>query len=195
MNRLDLIVLGQFTSDFKAWKNPRNIPYTYRARLDKAAEFYGSLTPTPRIIISGDDTADMAVTEAQFGLNYLLATCREQYPKLRDDVILEEQAQTTLGNAYYTKRILLRGGSRTPIVISSDFHLEKVEGVFRFIYGPDFNPIFVGAHSGFTDKKLARLAAKYKKDLTEMMQAFEELGIKPGEHEKIKPEDLIVFWR
>ena len=185
MEPLDIIVLGQFLNDFDARYNPMLIPATYKSRLDKAVEIYRKHIPRPRIIITGEDPADLAVSEARVGLNYLLAQYGKDFPDLASNVVLEEKAQTTTQNAVYTKRILLAGGSRTPIVISSDFHMERVESIFRFVYGLEFHPVFVAASSGLHPAEFARLTVKYRKKGEDTLQWFKEEGIEPGEHEKI----------
>lgn len=182
---LDIIVLGQFLKDVRAMSSPRYIPDTYKARLDKAVEIYLQHAPKTRIIISGEDPADLAVSEARAGLNYLLAVYGSSIHAFERDLVLEEQAQNTPQNAYYTKLILLAGGGRTPIVISSDFHIPAVEKIFRFVYGHEFRPTFVGADSKFRPGDLATLSGVYEEYGKRFVRSLEEVGIKPGEHEKI----------
>lgn len=53
-------------------------------------------------------------------------------------ILLEESSYDTLGNAYFSRVIhtIPRGFTRV-LVITSEFHMQRVEAVFRWVYGLD----------------------------------------------------------
>jgi uncharacterized SAM-binding protein YcdF (DUF218 family) len=107
----------------------------------------------PRMILSGRcglGQAEPAVTEAAAMADLALVM---GVP--RDAMHLEEESRDTLGNAYFTRELLLEpNGWRTIRVVTSDFHLSRSAWVFRKILANDYDFSFVSAFSGLSPREL-----------------------------------------
>jgi uncharacterized SAM-binding protein YcdF (DUF218 family) len=107
----------------------------------------------PRVILSGRcglAQEEPAVTEAtaMADLAVLLGVPREA-------LHLEEESRDTLGNAYFTRELLLEpNGWRTIRVVTSDFHLSRAAWVFRKILASEYDFSFVSAFSGLSPREL-----------------------------------------
>jgi len=62
-----------------------------------------------------------------------------------DRIIVENRSRTTLGNAYYTKKIAQREGFRKLIVVTSDYHKHRCALIFHKIYGDGFEIKITGS--------------------------------------------------
>lgn len=52
----------------------------------------------------------------------------------KQDLILEKESISTYQNALYSKKIVLRNGFRSAIVVSSPYHMRRVKMVFDRVY-------------------------------------------------------------
>jgi len=185
MQTLDIIVLGlKLPNHNRIIHDPQLIPDIYKSRLDKAVDIY-TQNPGSRIIISGSDVTGIGVSEARVGFEYLLSQYCRNIPGIWNDVLLEEQARGTLGNAVYTKLMLLANGSRTPHIISSDYHMERVNYVFGHVYGPEFQPTFISTSSGLDKKALDREVSEERQRLRRATEFFQTKSIGLGDHKKV----------
>lgn len=77
------------------------------------------------------DSRGLPISEARAGAAYLIG--RGIDPRR---ILLEESSYDTLGNAYFSRVVHAapRGFARM-LVITSSFHLPRVEAVFRWVYG------------------------------------------------------------
>jgi uncharacterized SAM-binding protein YcdF (DUF218 family) len=121
-------------------------------RVAQAVESYhGGVAP--RVILSGRCSlaqAEPEVTEAaaMADLAVLMGVPREA-------LHLEEESRDTLGNAYFTRELLLEpNGWRTIRVVTSDFHLSRAAWVFRKILAREYDFSFVSAFSGLPPREL-----------------------------------------
>lgn len=188
METLDIIVLGFDFKDPRAMDNPQLAYYIYHSRLDTAFRLYlENLNPAkPRIIITGGDVASLGKSEAQIGFDYLLANYCEQHPGIWQDTILEEQARGTLGNAVYTKLILLANGTRTPLIVSSDWHINnRVRCIFNYVYGEEFQPQYIGSPTNLDKEILDKIMQIEAESLRSDLRFFDENRIRIGDHETI----------
>jgi hypothetical protein len=73
------------------------------------------------------------IFEARAGAAYLVG--RGVDPRR---ILIEESSYDTLGNAFFSRvlHVIPRGFSRV-LVITSEFHMPRVEAVFRWVYGLD----------------------------------------------------------
>ncbi len=189
---MDIIVLGpvlrhhRFILDPRSIDYIRNIDYIYRSRLDKAVEIYlANLHINPRIIISGAGVANLGVSEAKIASWYILLEHDKALPDIYNNIVLEEKAKNTLESAIYTKLILLASGSRKPIVVSSDFHIERVKIIFDYVYGEWFQNKYVGSPTNLDSSSLNRHIEKEKAILSYTLNFFDTHGIEADDHEKI----------
>ena len=49
----------------------------------------------------------------------------------KKDMILEEKANNTIGNAYYCNKIMVKLGFRSAIVVTSNFHIRRTRNIFK----------------------------------------------------------------
>jgi uncharacterized SAM-binding protein YcdF (DUF218 family) len=79
----------------------------------------------------------------------------------KQDLILEKESISTYQNALYSKKIVLRNGFRSAIVVSSPYHMRRAKMVFDRVYrnsGVKLLYCPTGPLNGKTlDKKLARM--------------------------------------
>lgn len=79
------------------------------------------------------------ITEAKAMKNYLLKQgCKA-------NLILEEKAQDTIGNAYFSKPVLIQNNWDNLAIITSDFHIPRAKYTFEKILGPSYKLTFFKA--------------------------------------------------
>lgn len=90
-------------------------------------------------------TLSGGMADPQFGITH--AQVMADYTHARMDNVrlyLEDQSLDTVGQAFFTKqKVVLPRRMENILVISSDYHIERVKKIFEKIYGPNFN---VGYH-------------------------------------------------
>ncbi|MFH1089581.1 MAG: YdcF family protein [Candidatus Uhrbacteria bacterium] len=112
-----------------------SLPDIPKFRADKGFELFKAGV-ADKIIISGrysfllDYTPP--TTEAQIMKDYLVALGID-----KEKIFLEEKSTDTIGNAYYTKQILLDKNWKNIVVVTSDFHIERTKYIFSKILGKD----------------------------------------------------------
>jgi hypothetical protein len=114
------------------------LPPWVAARFDRAIERAGSALLMP--LSAGTpyrrpplDERGFPFSEARAGAAYLLARGIEARR-----ILVEEWSYDTIGNAYWSRvgHAIPRGLARA-LVITSAFHMPRVEAVFRWVYGLD----------------------------------------------------------
>eukprot|EP00286_Rhodomonas_abbreviata_P023497 CAMPEP_0181308734 /NCGR_PEP_ID=MMETSP1101-20121128/11632_1 /TAXON_ID=46948 /ORGANISM="Rhodomonas abbreviata, Strain Caron Lab Isolate" /LENGTH=435 /DNA_ID=CAMNT_0023415159 /DNA_START=3 /DNA_END=1310 /DNA_ORIENTATION=+ len=114
-----VIVLGQsLNPDGKP-------PATLLARVRTAFDAWRT-TPGSHVILSGGDPARTGQSEAHTMMNLLLEQGVE-----RKAIILEEQSQNTLQNAFYCFPLLRKLATTRVILVSSEFHLPRSKYLFE----------------------------------------------------------------
>lgn len=77
-------------------------------------------------------------TEAEVYKEYLL----DRGIRTRQ-IILEEESRDTIGNAVYTKELMIgKRFQKKAMLITNDFHIKRALNIFKFVFGSDF--IIVG---------------------------------------------------
>jgi len=178
ISRPDIIVLGRRLDD---GGQPGGL---FLRRLDKALEVYHEKKATglrPRIIVTGGDVGRYGITEAQAGRTYLL----EEAGVPSEDLVVEEQSLDTVSNAVYTKLLLLQSGCRTPVVVSSCYHIPRVSFIFSHILGGEFEPTYVSAPTGLGPADYHRHWHSEAVKMIEAVRVIDGLDAWPGDHEKI----------
>lgn len=127
-------------------------PWT-AARVDRAVEAFRHGV-APWIIFTGrtgvHGPAEPAVTEAS-----AMARRAISLGVSRSDILLEERARDTLGNAHFTRRDLLDpNGWRSIRVVTSEFHLSRAAFVFRKVLGTTYDFAFTASFSGLPPNEL-----------------------------------------
>ncbi|MDG4658126.1 YdcF family protein [Ectobacillus antri] len=99
-------------------------------RLEKAAALYEQ-GYAPYVLLSKSDTKRFSVEKA-----VKLGVPRER-------IIEEKHATSTYTNALYTKELLERRQFQTAIVVSSDYHMQRVRLVFERVYDKSYHFLYV----------------------------------------------------
>jgi hypothetical protein len=119
-------------------RNGGVLPPGVAVRFDRAIEIAGAAFLMP--LSAGTpyrppplDERGIPITEARAGAAYLMA---RGVPAER--ILVEESSYDTLGNAYFSRVIhaIPRGFAKL-LVITSAFHMPRVEAVFRWVYALD----------------------------------------------------------
>lgn len=156
-------------------------PYVY-SRLDKAIELHKSLGC--RILVSGEysflyDKVKPPFTEAFEMRRYLLGKGTPE-----DIILKEEQSKDTIGNAYYSKKyIFIPKKEKEAVIITSDFQVERVNYIFRKIFGKEYQLKILGIESELGSEKEA--VWQRQKELLLKTQALLS-NMKDGDHNFLK---------
>jgi uncharacterized SAM-binding protein YcdF (DUF218 family) len=175
---LDIIVLGR---RLEGGGRPGDI---FRRRLDTAAEVYRGRKGNgrrPRIVITGGDLGRQGISEAMAGWTYLQGEARVPV----DDLVLEEKALDTVSNAVYSKMLLLQSGCRTPVIVSSCYHIPRVSYIFSHILGGEFEPTYVSAPTGLDPAEYYRHWHSESVKMIEAVNCLDGLDAWPGDHGKV----------
>lgn len=90
------------------------------------------------LILSGGKTnPSVSLSEAEVMRNYALT--RGIPPKA---IILEENSMDTIGNAYFTRKIIDMLGCSDIYIVSSCYHMRRVKFIFEMCYGRKYNMFF-----------------------------------------------------
>ena len=96
-------------------------------------------------------------------------------------IIIEEKSLDTVGQAIFTKRYLaIPQKWKKIIVISSDYHIERVRAIFEFVYGKNFKISFVTTP---TEGDRTKIRAKEKESLQSFYETFKDVN--PWDDKKI----------
>ena len=95
-----------------------------RLRVEKSVEIYKR--KNRKIIFTGGFKTRKDLSEAKFMSNIAL-----KLGVSRKDVILEEKANTTIGNAVYCKKIMEKRGFKSAIVVTAPHHLRRAKYIFK----------------------------------------------------------------
>ena len=117
-----------------------------------------------------------SLTEAEGMMKYLLAS---GIPK--EKIILEKRSKDTIGNAYYVKKyIVLPRKEKDLIIITSPFHLKRVEFVFKKIFGPSYKLSFLSGIESLPKNQKEKIIEHQKEVLAETKLLLAPM--KDGDH-------------
>lgn len=105
---------------------PRTIE-NMKCRTEKSVELYKQKRAA-KIIFTGGFKTRKDLSEAEFMANYAIELGASE-----NDVILEEKANTTIGNAFYCKEIMEKEELKSAIIITSPHHLRRAIYIFKKI--------------------------------------------------------------
>ncbi|MBW3015532.1 YdcF family protein [Candidatus Woesearchaeota archaeon] len=156
-----IIVLGHSAPDEK-------ITETGKRRVEKAVETFKKYHPK-YIIMSGSHsglTEKPKLTEAEIFKRYAI---KLKIPK--NKILKEEQSKDTIGNAFFSKKLLKKHNLKSPIIICSPEGCYRVKKTFNIIFGNNFKLKFIKASSAqsllgrikniFTELLILRKVNKY----------------------------------
>ncbi len=136
-----------------------------------------------KIIVSGKKPfrkKPLLISEARAMANYLK---EKGIPE--KNIILEEESQDTLENAFFTKtRILKPNKWNKIIIVTSDFHMSRTKYLFKKILGRNYKILFEESKSNLSKRQKTLLE---KKETDKLRLIRNLLRDSPdGEEEKIR---------
>lgn len=164
------------------------------SRLDKAYELFieGNVDC---IITTGNyskrTTMDSGLTgpktEAEVAILYLLEKFDKEKPtvnkSVKDYLLFENKSFDTLGNAWFTKKMCLKPNNiKSCIIITSDYHIERSEILFKWILGKDYKLETIALPTDFPEKN-ERI--KLEKIFTDFINKWLVAQIPPGDDKAI----------
>lgn len=102
---------------------PRNMQFM-KWRVEKAVGLYKQGLAR-KIIFTGGFKTRKDLSEARFMANHAIEQSIKEI-----DIILEEKANTTIGNAVYSKRIMDKRRYASAIVVTSPHHIRRATYIF-----------------------------------------------------------------
>jgi len=157
-----------------------NLPKHACQRLDKAIEIFKQLTnydlPSEALAKEGLQIADYQknikiVVSGKYSFLYnqlgktpptteaeAMAKYLEKKSIPIDQILVENESQDTVSNAYYLKKnYFLTYKETKAIFISNKYHLPRVEYIFKKVFGPGYKFEFAGADQQLTPTEEKRL--------------------------------------
>lgn len=103
-----------------------------------------------------------------------------------ESILLEEESLDTLGNAYYTKRLLDDVGGVTSItVVTVDFHRDRSKYIFEKIFGPKIKLDFATSSTEYIDADTARQHQEYNARALATIKRLLD-GVPSGDGERMR---------
>jgi uncharacterized SAM-binding protein YcdF (DUF218 family) len=125
--------------------NNSTLPKDVVLRLEKAYELYTEKYVQTLILTGGCTNKKIRLSEAKVMYYYLL---NKGIPK--QDLLIEDKAKDTIGNAVYTKEMILKKNlHRTIILVTSDYHLKRALRLFLHIFGNGWIIAGAASHPSF----------------------------------------------
>ncbi|MBR9678869.1 MAG: YdcF family protein [Nanoarchaeota archaeon] len=151
-----IIVLGHETIN-----NDTDISLEWRERILLALEF---MNESEKLILSGG--------YSNLALKYVNVP-----------VIIENDSLDTVGNAVYTKRIILENNWTNLLVVTNNYHVKRAYNDFKYVYGEGFKISFSGAPAQVNDLNLFFLTVQEL--FKTLFKKIILLGVPEGNHELI----------
>lgn len=154
------------------------IPLFARRRADTA---YGLLSEgtIDVLVLSGRYSIEAQPKSEARSFHDYLVTAGADATRL----ILEERSRDTIGNAVYSKEIVLSSGVAPSIhLVTSDFHMRRALAVFRYVFGDGYTIVPVASRTSLANRirtflrESALLAATHR-----LLQKA-----RPGDHSAIE---------
>ena len=130
------------------------------------------------IIVTGGSTNPHLhkSTEAQLMVNMLL-----QNRVKKNNIILEEKAKDTIGNAIFSKDIILRKKlGKDIVIITSNYHLRRALSIFQHVFGASFSITGKSSYAQFFHRFRMMLREWEEKELEALLLDT----IPTGDHKK-----------
>lgn len=152
------------------------LTYDPKTRIKKALQLLKN-NQIQKLILSGKCSyGNPKITEAKLYQEYLT-----KQGVNRNKLILEEQSRDTIGNAIYSKKIILKQKlPKNIIVITSNYHLKRALMIFKHIFGKEYNITGVSSKPILLHVLLRKFNEWKKKEIDKLLLA--EVSI--GDHNK-----------
>jgi len=172
-----IVVLGQ------GLKDSQQHPIT-NISLDLAKDFYTKGVAS-RIIVSGGLNPKVKITEASVMKKYLISNGVKG-----DDVIKEEKSHDTIGNALFTKILILKPRRwRKILVLTSSYHVKRARYIFNKVLGRGYKMKFIAANPKY-HRILYRLSGMEKRLFILTKMFFK--GVQPGDDRTLKKRIFLI---
>lgn len=132
--------------------------------------------PGYKILCTGGFGKHFNTTEtphAKYAQNYLL-----QRGILEPDLLEVVESQNTAEDALLSKSIVEKYGVKSLIIVSSDFHMQRVQFIFEQVFR-GYDMIFSSAKTDFSKERYEKLKKHEEKELDELKKTgflnFEEI--------------------
>jgi len=150
-----------------------------KSRLDTALDLYFKKEAGKLIFTGRDCTEPMK--------NY---ASKRSVPQ--DDILLEESSKDSIGDIFFTKKNHLEPNKwNENIVVSSEWHLPRLNFICKKVLGENYYTKLVGSKDEITEQELREL--KQRENFRFLADKLILLGIKPGDDESIG-ERLSAFY-
>lgn len=93
-------------------------------------------------------------------------------------ITLEEQSKDTVSNAYFVKKILGQSEDEL-IIVTSDFHAERAEYIFKQVFGDTCDIRVEATPSHLPPEQFEQITARQKELIEKTRKLF--VGMKPGD--------------
>lgn len=117
--------------------NDGTLPHDVEKRVLKAAQLFQKKSIT-QIIVTGNSTNPrVQKTEAE-----LMAHLLVQQGINRNKIILEKKAKDTIGNAVFSKELVIKKNLwKEIILVTSNYHMRRALSIFHHIFGREYKII------------------------------------------------------
>ncbi|KAJ3059762.1 hypothetical protein HK102_009832 [Quaeritorhiza haematococci] len=127
-----MVVLGKRLSD------PGDVPTPMLiTRVESACGKFLSDFKKPRLLIfSGGKTSPSshAVPDPPSEASVMKSLAVGKYGVSESEIVCEDESKTTIENAVNVRRLILLKGIRDVTVVTSKFHMQRVEAIFRALF-------------------------------------------------------------
>ncbi|MBD3203986.1 hypothetical protein GF327_06810 [Candidatus Woesearchaeota archaeon] len=137
------------------------LPDTVKKRVEKSVQTF--LSKKVDYLIFSSKISVLQVhspgkTEAQAMYEYAVYYSGKIKKKLRKEkIIKEEKSLDTVGNAYFTSKILKNKNINKIYLVSSDFHIKRAERIFKKLLGKKFKIEPVSVKTALSDQELKKI--------------------------------------
>lgn len=149
-----------------------------KARLDVARSLFNKKVADKIIVSGGFTKTKIRISEASAMKKYLISTGVDE-----NVVIKEEKSKDTIGNALFTKNLILKPRKwKKILVVTTEYHV-RAKYVFRKVLGKDYTIKFIMIPLGFYHPIYRLFDIEGK--LYELTKIFFR-GIRPGDDKEVK---------
>lgn len=113
------------------------IHHELKGRMDVGINVFRDKTAKYLILSGGKTNPSVNLSEAEVMRNYAIMRGISL-----EVIILEYNSMDTIGNAYFTRKIVDKIRCSNVYVVSSCYHMERVKFIFEMCYGKNYNMFF-----------------------------------------------------
>lgn len=162
-----------------------NLPKHVKERLEKALQIFRKQKQA-KVLVCGrysflyPKNQLPKKTEARAMRDYLINI---GIPK--KDIYLENKSKDTIGNVYYAKKLyFIPRKEKDAVIITSEFHLERVKFIFRKIFGNGYQFKFIFPLFSLNVKEKTKIVERQKNLLKKTKKILAKM--KSGDHNFLK---------